>query len=458
MSGLTRALGLKGSGIVAAYGAGGKSALLAALAQELALSQKKVIITTTTKIYRPADIPCIIATDLPQALSQLEEAFLLHSLVALGTSSLPGGKLAGIAADWLPALLQSSPASHILVEADGAAGKSAKGHAAHEPALPAAADLIIPVLGLDAIGLALLEGSVHRPKLLASMLSAGAGTCLDEGHLADCMRHMVRLGLSQSPQATVVPVFNKADTVSDSGIIGAITEKLQGLPDADRLLYVSARDNNPVKFIMSRRDNQFLPAVTCVVLAAGSSQRMGTDKMQIKIGQRTMLEHAVNNALASGADEVVLVVRPDYPTAGYLTSGKVRQVINPDHLQGQSSSLRAGLAAVAGNAQAVIFALGDQPFIPPAVFAKLIGHYRRTLPLAAYPEYLGQRGNPVLFDRRVFPLLEKLQGDSGGRQIIGQMPAGSARAVPVSCSGVLADIDTSADLTKYARLMENNCI
>jgi molybdenum cofactor cytidylyltransferase len=446
LSGFVSCLGLRDNELVAVYGAGGKSTLLAGLARELVALKKRVILTTTTKIYLPGDdTPVIACGDINKTLDAVKAALEKHPMVVVGASVLPGGKLQGIPGGMVEVLHKSSLAHHILVEADGAAGRPVKGYAAHEPALPSAATLIVPVLGLDALGLTLKNEAAHRPELLSSQVCAAPGDRLNERHLVNCLRYMITLGRPQAPRARVIPVLNKTD-MAGSACVGAVAEGLKGLPLVERLLFASAQELEPVKFIFQRREEVFLPRVTCVVLAAGSSRRMGADKLAIKIGDRTILEHTVNNVLASAVDEVILVTQPDSWAAGLFPPEKVKVVINSDHLQGQSTSLRAGLAAAAESTQAVLFALADQPFIPPAVYTALVEQYRHSLKPAVYPEYQGQRGNPVLFDRRIFPMLQKLQGDTGGRAIITHLSQNQTSAVPVSTSTILTDIDTPADL------------
>ena len=81
--------------IVAVYGAGGKTSLLYRLSRELSGLKKKVILTTTTKIYKPGKIPCVICSELREALVELRRELLTNDLVALGSSLLPDNKLTG---------------------------------------------------------------------------------------------------------------------------------------------------------------------------------------------------------------------------------------------------------------------------------------------------------------------------------------------------------------------------
>jgi CTP:molybdopterin cytidylyltransferase MocA len=168
----------------------------------------------------------------------------------------------------------------------------------------------------------------------------------------------------------------------------------------------------------------------------------------------------------------------------------VEIVFNPDFAQGQSSSVLAGLAALAvGSASdappvrdhdavgarhavppppaassrqnpssphrgqdmdAVIFLLGDQPGVDPAVIDALIAAWRETGAPVVAPRYVDGLGNPVLFDRRVFPEFASLAGDAGARSIVrAHRRAGDLHVVPIAAPAP-RDVDTDAD---YAALL-----
>jgi molybdenum cofactor cytidylyltransferase len=105
--------------------------------------------------------------------------------------------------------------------------------------------------------------------------------------------------------------------------------------------------------------------------------------------------------------------------AAVLMDRPVTLVTNPDWLAGQGSSVRSAVQALPSEVSAVVFMLADQPSVRSETVALLVEAYRRTLAPIVVPEYQGgQRGNPVLFDRRTFPELLALQGDTGGRPVI----------------------------------------
>ena len=125
-------------------------------------------------------------------------------------------------------------------------------------------------------------------------------------------------------------------------------------------------------------------------------------------------------------------------------------VLNPDAAAGQSTSVRAGITALSPDVEAAVFILGDQPGIDPAVIDALIAAWRTSGAPVVVPRYEDRMGNPVLFDRRVFPELAALEGDTGARPVVrAYHDSGELHVVPVA-GPAPPDVDTEAD---YAALI-----
>jgi molybdenum cofactor cytidylyltransferase len=186
--------------------------------------------------------------------------------------------------------------------------------------------------------------------------------------------------------------------------------------------------------------------ISAVVLAAGVSQRMGQPKPLFKLGRKTILQHVLANLRASRVDEIVVVLgHRAQAVAPSLKGTGCKIVVNPDYARGMSSSIRRGLSAVHPRAQAVLIALGDQPYIPAQVIDRFLSAYSRGDYQIVVPTYGGQRGHPVIIGRRYWPELRALKGDVGGRDIL-LGHAGDVLEVEVSVPGVLADIDRPGDV------------
>jgi len=444
---LGSALGLRGPQVISAYGAGGKTTILNRLAAELAASGQKAILTTTTKIYPPAGIPLVLADDPARAAEALCRALQATRIVSLGRQLLSDGKLEGVDPGWMELLWQETGAS-LLVEADGAAGKPVKGYNENEPVLPGSSHLIIAVTGLDALGARLSPQEVHRPELLAGSAGARLNSALTAAQLARHLHYMLRRGRSQASAARAVAVFNKMDLAGHPGGAARELAALMKGTAVDRLLFTAAAERAPVYFCYRPEGEAFKPAVAAVVLAAGGATRMGADKLQLEYRGRTILEHTLDQICKAGLQQVIVVTRPGSPWRQRLAGYECSIVENPDSDSGIASSLKTGLMAVDGAAQAVCFALGDQPLIPAEVYHRLAEEHRQDLPLATVPLWKGRRGNPVLFDRRTWPLLLTLKGDRGGSQALPQLPPDQIKYVELSCPEIIFDVDTPADYRK----------
>lgn len=449
--GLKKALGLKGKELISFYGAGGKSSLISYLAKELSEAGEKVVITTTTKIFQPKKLPCILTSDGTKAFSDLQKALSKNNVVTIGSALHPGNKLQGIESNLLEDLFSSCKmAKYWLVEADGAAGKPIKGHASYEPVIPPASSLILPVLGADAIGLTLNSENVHRAEIFSILTGLKGGEPVSVCHLICCLRNMLRLGRFQAQCARMVPVINKIDVIKDKNLLRSMVTDLTAYPDLDRFLFTSAKDKEAVKYVFSFTNASNKPYTACVILAAGYSSRMGEDKLMLKIKGKSILEHAISSALGSTVDETIVVSSPKSAgMIGLLYGDKVKVIENPNFDSGISSSLKSGINAVSNKTQAIIFALGDQPFIPVKVYNLLVEIYMQNLCMLIYPTYKGIRGNPVLFDRRTWPLLMKIEGDSGGMQIAPEIPLNEVVSFSTPFHEILVDIDTPEDFKKY---------
>jgi len=179
--------------------------------------------------------------------------------------------------------------------------------------------------------------------------------------------------------------------------------------------------------------------VAAIILAAGTSRRLGQPKQELRFGGETLLERAVRIANAAGLDPVFAVIAPDrLPLPGPSATA----LINPDAAEGMASSIRTGVLAAdrAGVDGAVILAC-DQPAVTAGHLRALI----RDGGLVVASAYAGRKGVPAYFPSSVFGELLELRGDTGARGLLS-----SARAIPLA-NGEL-DIDTEEDLARAQAL------
>jgi len=194
--------------------------------------------------------------------------------------------------------------------------------------------------------------------------------------------------------------------------------------------------------------------VGAIVLAAGSSIRMGEAKQLLPLADSTVLQRTLGNLVDSNVDEIVLVLGSSAETIRErLSESPVRNLrilVNPDYGQGMATSLRAGLAALDENIKAALIVLADQPFVRSETFDRIIDRYRRSDAQIVIPMFQGLRGNPVLLDRSVFLEVMALRGDVGCRGIFGNHLNRMVKE-EVNDVGILLDIDNRDD---YERLRD----
>ena len=125
----------------------------------------------------------------------------------------------------------------------------------------------------------------------------------------------------------------------------------------------------------------------------------------------------------------------------------VRYIHAADYAEGLSASLKAGIAAVPADCAAAIVCLGDMPLVTGRMIDRLISMYNpdagRSIVL---PTFRGKQGNPMLWDRRFFPEILQITGDSGARFLIGKH-ADALVEVEMADDAVLRDFDTTESLT-----------
>jgi molybdenum cofactor cytidylyltransferase len=186
-----------------------------------------------------------------------------------------------------------------------------------------------------------------------------------------------------------------------------------------------------------------------IVLAAGTSSRMGRQKLLLPLEGRPLIRLAVERLLAGRPDDVVVVLGRDAQAVGDALAGlPVRTVLNPRYADGQSTSLRAGLDALIPGTEAAVIALGDQPLPDAGLVARLVAAFREGGRPIVVPRYRDGRGHPVLFAAPLFDELRAVTGDQGGRGVVARDPERVAEVL-VDAPMPL-DVDTWADYRRLA--------
>ena len=186
-------------------------------------------------------------------------------------------------------------------------------------------------------------------------------------------------------------------------------------------------------------------AVAGVILAAGSSSRLGTPKQLLRYRGETLLHRTVRLAIAAGLDPVHVVLGCDASAVGDALGelrGRVTTVVNSDWQAGMGSSLACGIASLPGSAGAALVLVTDQPRLSHAILAEIAAAYRTGGAALVASRYAsGAVGVPALFARRYFPELIRLAGDRGARALFARH---REHLVTVAFPDGDLDIDTPA--------------
>ncbi|MBV6522244.1 MAG: Nicotine blue oxidoreductase [Gemmatimonadaceae bacterium] len=190
--------------------------------------------------------------------------------------------------------------------------------------------------------------------------------------------------------------------------------------------------------------------ISAIVLAAGRATRFGTSKIVAPLWGTPLVRHVVDRLQRAGIDEAVVVAGEASEAIAHAVQGTgARVVVNRDPATGLSGSLRVGLRSVSPDADAILVALGDQPLIDASVVDGMIAAWRSLRGTIVVPVYNGERGNPVLFDRSLRPVLEALEGDRGARDLLADH-GGAVYRFRVQAAAP-KDVDTVDDLAGLER-------
>ena len=206
-----RCLGIRRGEVVGVAGAGGKTTLVYRVAAEARAAGLTVRVTTTTHMGTLPEAvtgPVLVEEDLG-SLDQVRAALASEGRATLLGRRVRADKLAGVAPERVDDL--RSAADLVLVEADGARGRSLKVPAAHEPVLPRTMTLLVVLAALDALGEPLTDECVHRVELVSAATGTALGEAVDEDTVIGCLRQTGGY-LSRLPAGARAAVFlNKVE-------------------------------------------------------------------------------------------------------------------------------------------------------------------------------------------------------------------------------------------------------
>ena len=473
---LVEAFSIRDKEVVAFVGGGGKTTAMFRLAEELVAQGKRVVTTTTTRIFA-AQIQLAprhwrLATkdwrlEIEKIRALLRES--PHLLVVGATSE--DGKALGVEPALIDELIALDEIDVVLIEADGSRMRPFKAPAEHEPVIPNSTTLLVPVVGIDAVGKTLNNEYVHRAELVSKILNVPIGTILEKEHIARVLSD-ARGGLkNKTPNARVIPLINKVENVEqlqnaraiakqllqndaiDAVAIGAVRRRSAESSALENASYASDIQNPtsnfqfPISNLVSR--------ISAILLAAGGSTRMrGEVKQLLAWGDTTFVGNAVRVAQASRVNEIVVVTGSQANQVKRETSNtNARVVFNPDWATGRASSVRVGIKALSEKTSGAIFINADQPFLTARVIDTVIEKFFETRAPIVVPLYDGKAGSPVLFARELLSELNALQGEQGGRDVLENYREVLAR-VEIADTRAALDLDTPEEYAEAKRMRD----
>ena len=191
--------------------------------------------------------------------------------------------------------------------------------------------------------------------------------------------------------------------------------------------------------------------IWAVVLAAGESRRMGTQKLLLPFGETTVVGAVVRTAQASRAGRTLVVLGADREAIRReLEPAGVDFAINENYPLGMLTSIQAGFRALPDDAKAAVVLLGDQPFLASRVIDLVIDAHEAGCKGIVVPAFQGRRGHPVLIDLKYRDQVLAIDPADGLRRLMLAHPDDILEA-GVADPDILRDLDTPEDYRNLTR-------
>ena len=409
--------------VIAAVGGGGKTSLIFRLMESFTSIGKKVIVTTTTHMAYEPERSFVEDGDTDKICDQLKN---FGYTVAAGLDRSKG-KVGCLPKEKLSELKKLCDV--LLIEADGAKRLPLKVPGEWEPVIPEFVDIVIGVIGMDALGEPIRK-TCHRPEKVSAFLGKGIEEAVTEDDIG-------KIAISEEGLRKCVGerkyriLLNKADLSGKDNIAEYMAGKLE-----EYGVYTAWGS-------LKKKEYHHTFDLSLIMLAAGNSRRFGSNKLLYEIDGVPMYLRTLTK-LQKAASELgnckIIVVTQYEEIAAKAQGSGARVLINPHPERGISSSMKIGLAA-AKESSACLFTVSDQPWLTTETIVNLVHKFLSEHKGMACTLLGTKTGNPCIFSRKYYQELLEITGDKGGKQIINRHPEDVAY-LEIEDARELTDVDT----------------
>ena len=185
-----------------------------------------------------------------------------------------------------------------------------------------------------------------------------------------------------------------------------------------------------------------MPGISAILTAAGESRRMGRPKPLLPWRGTTLVEHQISALFDGGVSEVVVVVGHEADAvATQVSCTGARCVLNPDYLQGKTTSIKAGLRAISADADAILLLAVDQPRTASIVSTVVRAHVSGDC-LITSPRYEGHGGHPLIFAASLRDELSRITEEKQGIREVFQAHRDSVQEYALNDPMIRLDLNT----------------
>lgn len=417
------------SKVVSVVGGGGKTSLIFGLAEEFLRVGKKVIVTTTTHMRYEPECPFAESADLKVVQKNLYQ----YGYTVVGTFDEMNKKIGHVSDEKLSELKKT--ADILLIEADGSKGLPLKVPESWEPALWTGSDVVIGVVGMDALGKRIGE-ICHRPEKTAAFLNKSLEDYIEEKDIVRIVESKDGMRKNVQENCKYYVFLNKTD----------IPGKMKAAETICRMLM--NKNIQAVCGSLKEKRCYIHRSIAFVMLAAGKSSRFGSNKLLYEVEGKTMSQRTMEQ-LKKASEKIpgsrLIVVTRFEEILQKANQLGFQTLINEFPEKGISYSMKLGIEAA--QTDACLFSVADQPWLTADTITALTESFFKEKKGMACLTDGHNTGNPCIFSRKYYEELMELSGDRGGKKIIKKYPE-DVTYVCIENVRELQDIDKKTELSE----------